>query len=63
LDNSEYFGSHERAEWQMLGFREAVDNCDLQDLGYVGIPYTWDNKQQGEANVKVRLDRILTSPS
>jgi hypothetical protein len=63
LDNSEYFGTHERAEWQMNGFREAVDSCDLQDLGYVGIPYTWDNKQHGEANVKVRLDRVLTSPS
>jgi hypothetical protein len=62
LDNSEYFGLHERQEWQMAGFREVVDVCDFHDLGFSGVPFTWDNGQNGEANVKVRLDRMLADP-
>ena len=31
--------------------------CHLQDLGYLGYPYTWSNKRPGEANTKIRLDR------
>lgn len=31
----------------------------LVDLGFNGLPYTWDNKQTGDRNVKVRLDRGL----
>lgn len=45
----------------MEGFREAVDVCGFVDLGYIGLPYTWDNRQQDGANVKVRLDRGLAN--
>jgi len=31
------------------------------DLGFIGLPYTWDNRQQGRDNVKVRLDRGLAT--
>ncbi|XP_037480464.1 pentatricopeptide repeat-containing protein At4g20740-like [Triticum dicoccoides] len=61
-DNMEYFGANERAEWQMQGFRETIDECKFQDMGFNGIPYTWDNRQEGVANVKVRLDRYLADP-
>jgi hypothetical protein len=43
----------------MEGFWEAVEYCDLWDLGYSGLPYTWDNRCEGSANIKVRLDRAL----
>jgi hypothetical protein len=43
----------------MEGFREAVEECKLEDLGFYGLPYTWDNKQHGANNIKVRLDRAL----
>lgn len=33
----------------------------FMDLGFIGLPYTWDNRQQGNDNVKVRLDRGLAS--
>jgi hypothetical protein len=59
LTEEEHFGRRERGEWRMAGFREAVDYCGFSDLGYSGLPYTWDNKQEGERNVKVRLDRGL----
>ncbi|KAK1684139.1 hypothetical protein QYE76_044987 [Lolium multiflorum] len=56
---SEQFGGLERQEWKMEGFREAIEECKLEDLGFLGLPYTWDNKQHGDRNIKVRLDRAL----
>jgi hypothetical protein len=36
--------------------------CGFTDLGYIGLPYTWDNRQEaGDRNVKVRLDRGLAN--
>jgi hypothetical protein len=55
----EQFGGNDREEWKMEGFREAVDCCRMTDLGFSGLPYTWDNRKQGRANIKVRLDRGL----
>jgi hypothetical protein len=28
-----------------------------------GVPWTFDNKQQGDRNVKVRLDKAVASPA
>lgn len=57
----EQFSSKRRPERQMLDFREVLSHCDVYDLGFVGTPWTYDNKQSGERNVKVRLDRVLAS--
>jgi hypothetical protein len=59
LHEHEHFGGNGREEWMMEGFRDVVSYCDLTDLGYNGLPYTWDNRREGPANVKVRLDRAL----
>lgn len=48
---------------QMLDFREVLSYCDLHDLSFTGVPWTYDNKQDGDRNVKVRLDRVVASPS
>lgn len=40
-------------------FRDALADCDLTDLGFVGLPYTYDNGREAAANVKVRLDRAV----
>jgi hypothetical protein len=55
--NTEHFSEHVRDEWQMRAFRETIEDRDLQDLGFYGQPFTWDNRQDGRANVKARLDR------
>ena len=36
---------------------------DLHDIVFVGVPWAFDNKQRGERNVKVRLDKVVASPS
>ena len=46
---------------QMDEFRMALDFCGLADLGFVGFPFTWNNKRPGCANTKERLDRAVAS--
>lgn len=43
----------------MSAFREVLSTCELHDLGFVGLPYTYDNNQQGDRNVKVHLDQVI----
>lgn len=48
---------YEEAEimWDALNF------CCLEDLHYVGHPFTWTNNQGGEANLQERLDRFVAN--
>jgi hypothetical protein len=43
----------------MAAFRDALMVCELKDLGFQGLPFTYDNRRRGNANVKVRLDRAV----
>lgn len=47
----------------MEDFRNVLEDCDLHDLGFSGLPWTYDNKRGGHRNVKVRLDRVVAAPS
>lgn len=49
-------GGNVRPERYMQAFRDAVQDCNLTDFGYVGDRYTW---QRG--NIRERLDRALTN--
>ena len=42
-------------------FRNVLDSCTLEDLGYRGYTYTWSNKRPGVANTKLRLDRAVAT--
>lgn len=63
LHAKEQIGGVGRTERQMEGFCDAVSVCGFTDLGYIGLPYTWDNRQHGDRNVKVRLDWGLANDS
>ena len=41
----------------MAKFRDVLSDCKLFDLGFRGPKWTYDNKQSGVDNVKVRIDR------
>ena len=56
----EHFSVTPRSESQMLAFRDTLEVCELVDLGFSGLPFTYDNKQRGRKNVRVRLDRAVT---
>jgi hypothetical protein len=47
----------------MEAFRDAIYFCELTDLGFSGIPFSFDNKRKGRANVKVWLDRVVSCPA
>jgi hypothetical protein len=47
----------------MYDFRQVLSYCDLHDLGFSGAPWTFDNKQKGVRNVRVRLDRAVATPT
>ena len=48
---------------QIDSFHEALESCKLEDLGYKGYLYTWNNKRPGDANTKMQLDRaVATKP-
>ena len=42
-------------------FRLAFDECNLVDLGFVGNPFTWNNKRPGDANTRMKLDRAVAN--
>ena len=52
------------AQWnQVNDFRAALEVCELEDLGFRGYPYTWNNRRPGIVNTRVRLDRAVTTRS
>ena len=46
---------------QINEFREALESCQLEELGYKEYPFTWTNKRPGDANTKLRLDRAMAT--
>jgi endonuclease/exonuclease/phosphatase family metal-dependent hydrolase len=59
----EHFSNTKRGECQMEDFQDMLEVCDLYDLGFAGLPWTFDNKRVGHGNVKVRLDRVVAAPA
>jgi endonuclease/exonuclease/phosphatase (EEP) superfamily protein YafD len=41
----EHFSTHKRAKSQMAKFRDVLTHCNLHDVGFSGLPWTYDNKQ------------------
>lgn len=50
-------GCLDRPEKQMQGFRDALDDCRLKDLGFSGFPFTWCNRRPSNQIVWARLDK------
>ena len=63
LHRLEHDGVNERSTGQIAAFRETIDVCGLQDLGYKGTSWTFEKKVAGGRFCRTRLDRALASPS
>jgi len=63
LRREEQLGPNNREEYLMEGFRNVVDVCQLCDIGYMGLDWTFEKKVAGGHFVRVRLDRVLASAS
>uniref|UniRef100_A0A803LDA8 CCHC-type domain-containing protein n=1 Tax=Chenopodium quinoa TaxID=63459 RepID=A0A803LDA8_CHEQI len=41
--------------------RDAIQFCQLEDMGYMGHDFTWTNNRGGSENVQERLDRFFAN--
>ena len=57
---NEKVGGSDKSITGMIQFRQAVDDCDLVDLGFSGPKLTWNNIREGVDNIQERLERFLT---
>ncbi|XP_071918974.1 uncharacterized protein [Coffea arabica] len=61
LSSGEKWGRKQRSDRSFRIFRNFVNNNQLIDIGFEGIPWTWCNNWDEEGEVRERLDRILCS--
>ncbi|GMI99219.1 hypothetical protein HRI_003591200 [Hibiscus trionum] len=54
---SEKQGGLQRSQRQMDQFQNALEECELGDIGSNGPWFTWENGRRSESNMRVRLDR------
>ncbi|GMY35564.1 hypothetical protein FCV25MIE_30806 [Fagus crenata] len=61
---NEKYGGRERSLRQILDFQEAVNTCNLVDLGFQGAKYTWTNNRDDDANIQGRRfeEKWATNP-
>ena len=45
----------------MIAFRDALDFCDLQDLGFNGPNYTWCNRSLRQKHTLIHLDIMVAN--
>ncbi|PNX99664.1 ribonuclease H, partial [Trifolium pratense] len=61
LNTDEKLGGHTTDTNVITMFRNTINRCNLQDLGYLGEVFTWTNRQEDHHHIKARLDRFLAS--
>ena len=61
LSTTEKARGLDRSQQQMKGFREAINICNFQDMGYEGPDFTWCNQRRGRGRIQLRLDRVLAT--
>ena len=61
LFNYEKRGRRAQPNWKLRGFREAVADAGLVDLGMAGYPFTWERSRGAEEWVEERLNRALAN--
>jgi len=58
---SEKSSKSSRLRAQMGSFQNALTDCRLMDMGYIGPKFTWCNGRQGSEFTKERLDRAVSN--
>ncbi|KAG2671199.1 hypothetical protein I3760_14G122900 [Carya illinoinensis] len=49
LSNEEKYGAADKPFFQIERFREALGECELSDLGFISLRFTWSKKREGRA--------------
>ncbi|KAA3486868.1 reverse transcriptase [Gossypium australe] len=53
----EKVGGTPRDERKIEAFQETLEDCQLEDIGYSGVWFTWERGNFAETNIKERLER------
>lgn len=61
IRESEKSGGNIRTITQFSWSRDALEQCGLQDMSFIGYPFTWSNGMKGRENIQCGLDRGLCS--
>ena len=61
LQSSEKLNKRPSQMSQIDSLCASLEACQLEDLGFKGYPYTWNNNRLGDANTKLRLDRAVAT--
>jgi hypothetical protein len=61
LNNNEKLGGNPIDSNLSMLFKDTINSCGLQDLGYQGDIFTWNNRQEANQLIKARLDRFLAN--
>ena len=46
-----------------LDFKAYLDSCNLLDLGFLGLKFTWSNRRQISDLILERIDRCFANPA
>ncbi|MFQ6657301.1 hypothetical protein Gotur_027038, partial [Gossypium turneri] len=60
-DSFEKKGGRLRSNGQMRDFRRVLEDCCLNDLGFIGRWFTWERERFASTNIRERLDRGVAS--
>lgn len=55
----EKLGGQDRLDKQMGDFKEALSDCNLYDLGFSGVLFTWCNNREGDQRILKSLDHAI----
>lgn len=59
IEDAKKFVVIKKPRWQMKDFQDAIETCQLFDLGYSGPKFTWSNKKEDHYFTQEQLDRAL----
>ncbi|PON41870.1 hypothetical protein PanWU01x14_286360 [Parasponia andersonii] len=58
---NETLGANWRDYRDVSQFGEVLQSCDLEDLGFSGSKFTWDNRREAHKNIQKRLDQFVAT--
>lgn len=58
-DSNEKCDGSDRSEGQTRDTKNTLNDCDMRDLKYHGVPCTWCNKREGSTCISERLNSFL----
>ena len=46
-----------------LLFKECLDKCNMVDMGFNGLKFTWTNRREISSLIQERIDRFFMNPN